>query len=191
MPAHQDWEEDDRAMAELLNRRWTHRIGHECGHTTACLAFGHYPDAILLGVMRDQEGRRHDGITIGCSLPEGSSAENQAIVCLAGIVGESLLFGEHEDGADRDLEKAKSYVQEVLVGDSEDRSVTEIEQALIEATERLLRENKTLFDALYEEGLERAKNHGLARLHDEPIELLTGEQIRSVFDWIKNRGSGK
>jgi hypothetical protein len=191
MPAHPEWEEDDRVMEEHVLCRWMHRIGHECGHATACLACGHCPEGILLGDMRDENGKVHQGLVKGGSLPAGASAENQAIVCLAGMVGETILFGRHDDGAERDVQQVKPHVEEILAREGEKRSAAEIEKDLIEAAERLLRENKDFLDALYSEGLERAKEHGLARLHLKPIELLTGGQIQHVFDVIKKGGAKK
>lgn len=141
--------------------------------------------------MRDEEGKVYQGLVKGGSLPDGASAENRAIVCLAGIVGETLLFGRHDDGAERDLDQLKPCIEEILAREGEDRSAAKIEQDSIEAAKQLLRQNKNLLDALYGEGLERAKNHGLARLHSEPIELLTGDQLQYVFNFIRNAGTKK
>ena len=186
-PAHPEWEQDDRIMPRLLHTRWTRRIGHECGHATASLAFGHCPEAIWLGNIRDEQGNVHQGLVKGGSLPTGASAENQAIVRLAGMLGESILFGQHGEGGGLDLPQVESYVKDIQAHECERRSPAEIEKDLIESAEGLLKENKDLLDALYEKSLRRAEEYGLARLHREPMQVLTGEEIQQVFDAIGKR----
>jgi hypothetical protein len=187
MPAHPEWEDDDKAVDVLLKNRWTHRIGHEMGHITACLACGHFPDEVLLGNIKDEKGRVHHGLVRNGALPDSALPEDQARVCLAGMVAETILFGQQAEGAERDLQQLEPFVEQIRSRDGESRSSAEVKKDLIESAERVLRENKDLLDAIYEEGLERAEAHGLKRLHQDPIQLLTGEQIRYVFDEIQRR----
>lgn len=183
-----EWDEDDKAMEAMAERKWRHIIGHECGHATAALANGKCPDKILIGQLGDEiSGKTVPGLAVNSGLPDDAPAEAKATVLLAGLVAEELIFGSHSNGAERDLDQLKPLVKEVIGGKGEERTEAKVREDLLAATKSLLEANKQILEELYEEGVRRAADVGFVKLNEKGIalELLNGEMLRCAWDELK------
>lgn len=182
-----EWEEHDKAMFEIAEKKWKHIIGHECGHATASLANGNCPDGIQIGRLEDEYGRTHYGLTRNSGLPDTASAEAKATVLLAGLVAENLLFGSHDDGSERDLLQLKPVIDEIMGREGETRSATKIQEDLMANTASLLQMHMNVLKDLYEGGMERAQAFGFVKLNDKgsALQLLTREMLQHTWDVLK------
>lgn len=181
---------DAAAAKAAIILKWKHRIGHECGHITAALAHEHVPDGLQLGQLVDEkDGSIHHGLTVGGALPDGATAEAKAMALLAGMVAEGMLFGSHGNGAKRDLDMTKPFVDEIRAREGETRTAEKILDDLTTDAKKLLAENKGLLDLLYSEAVERVEGNPGFEALEKPgvaVQVFTGEMIK--FIWEHHKG---
>ncbi len=181
MTSEFDWDEDDRKMEELNLDRWSHRLGHECGHATAAMHHKHYPDNILLGKMLDKKNRIHQGLAQNAVLPDDAPAEDQIVVMLAGEEAENLLFGRHDEGAERDMEIALPLIEVIRGRDGESRTAEKILADLRVRTREVLSHREAALRRLFEIGFKKAKEFGLLKLNLEHMEVVSQQELHDFF----------